>query len=78
MVTPPQPSHPISPLPLPLCLYEDAPPPTQPPHHSSILLHWASSLYWIKGLPSHCCQRRPSATYISGAMASSTYILFSW
>jgi hypothetical protein len=35
------PSANLHPSPLPLCLYEDAPPPTSPflPHHSSISLH---------------------------------------
>jgi hypothetical protein len=77
---PPTPSHICHLLP-PLCLYEGAPPPTHPPTHplsySSVPASpytEASNLQRTKGLPSHCCQARPSsATYTSGAMDRSLY-----
>jgi hypothetical protein len=45
------------------CFFERETPPTHPlpPPHSSILLHWASSLHRTKGLSSHLCQTRSSS-----------------
>jgi hypothetical protein len=76
-VSPPQTPHPIPPS---LCLYESAPPTTQPllPHHSSIPLCWGIKPPQDKDLPSHWCQIRPSsATYAAGAISPSKF-LFGW
>ena len=60
--------------PPPLFLYEGAPP---TPFNPSILPYpytGISNLPDTKGLPSHCCQARPSfATYAYGAIDSSRY-----
>jgi hypothetical protein len=53
-VSPPQTPQPISFIPLPLCLYEGAPPPTHRflPHHSSIPLGWGIKPPQNQGPPS--------------------------
>ena len=77
LVTPPptSPSH-ICPC-SPFCLYEGAFPSTYTllSYRPETPYSGASNLLRTKGLPSRCCQARPSsATYLSGVMDPSMYI----